>query len=154
MDKLRTLSLKQVIDIYDEEGKVVVAQLEVDFSDKRFTNKVLHLMKRYNNIENELKEKLAGLDELEDAIDKAILYSDVELELLEDFKKNVDNVFNTNVTEKMFGDCAPDIIRYYPFFERLFPYLQRAKLIENNAMQAIIDKYGIDRIVDKEEAQA
>lgn len=139
--ELQNLSLATEIKI---EG--VDEPLRVDFSDKRVTNKVLHLIYKYENVEKDMQNRIKALDSLESETEKLLAFSDIEISILEEFKRDVDDTFNTNLTEKMFGNCLPAIERYYVLFDALIPYVREAKERENSAMQAIMEKYGVGRI--------
>lgn len=139
--EIQNLSLATEIRIEGVEEPLVI-----DFSDKRVTNKILHLIYKYENIEKELQEKIKALDSIESEFEKMLAFSDIEIGLLEEFKNDVDSTFNTNLTEKMFGKCLPAIERYYILFDKLIPCVNEAKTRETEAMQAIMEKYGVGRI--------
>lgn len=123
--------------------------LKLDFSDKRFVNKLLHLIKKYTNIEDTISDRLKELDNYEDELDKLVAFSDIETSILEEFKSDVNNTFNTDLTGALFGDCLPSIERYYDLFEQLLPYVAEAKKHENEAIKAINKKYGFERIASE-----
>ena len=99
MSNIKNLSLVQQIKI---EGTEDVLQL--DFSDKRFINKLLKLIKKYENIEKELQLKFKTIEDIEDPVDRLLAFSDIELEVLESFKNDVNDTFNFDLTTKLFGD--------------------------------------------------
>lgn len=121
-------------------------ELKVDFSDKRFINKLLKLVKKYQTIGDVIDERVTEIEKIEDELDKLIAFSDMENEVLGDFKNDVNETFNADVTGLLFGDCLPDIERYFPLFESIIPYAQAAKAQENKMIADITDKYGIGRI--------
>lgn len=141
MYKISNLNMKTRIDI---DG--VDEPLYIDFTDRRLVNKLIKLVKRYRNIEEELNEKLKEIDNYEDEFDKLEATSDIETEVLESFKKDVDDTFNTDLTEKMFGDCLPSIERYFKLFDMLQPLLLEAKEVEQKEINEINEKYGLGRL--------
>lgn len=121
-------------------------ELKVDFSDKRFINKLLKLVKKYQTIGDVIDERVSEIEKIDDELDKLIAFSDMENDILGDFKNDVNDTFNTDVTGLLFGDCLPDIERYFPLFESIIPYAQAAKAQENEMIMNITNKYGINRI--------
>lgn len=138
---MQNLSLQTVIKIDGTDNEI-----KLDFSDKRFVNRLLHLIKKYGNIEEEIQRELEKLDSIEDELDKLLAYSDTEINLLTAFKKDVDDCFGTNITEMMFGDCVPQVERYFDLFSELIPYIEAAKAQENEKIVSINKKYGLDRL--------
>ena len=138
---LKSLDLTQKLTIEDSDKC-----LEIDLSDKRFANRILKLVKRYQGIDGELKEKLAATEKIEDELDKMIAVSDVEVDLLESFKKDVDDAFGTNITEVMFGDCLPGVERYADLFETLTPVIQAYTSDEKKRVEALNKKYSLERV--------
>ena len=145
MNDIKNLSLVQEIKIEGTENV-----LKLDFSDKRFVNKLLKLIKKYENIEQELQVKFKSIENIEDPVDKLLAFSDIELEVLESFKDDVNDTFNFDLTGKLFGDCVPAIERYIDLFESLTPYIIEAKERENKVIEAINEKYGLNRVDDSE----
>lgn len=138
---LQNLNLTQKLTIEDSDKC-----LEIDLSDKRIANRILKLVKRYQNIDVEIKEKLATAEKIEDELDKMIAVSDIEVDTLESFKKDVDEAFGTNITDVMFGDCLPGIERYTDLFETLTPLIQAYSADEKKRVEAINKKYSLERI--------
>lgn len=122
--------------------------INVDFTDKRFVNRLLKLVKKYQNIENIIQEKVKELDTIEDELDKLIAYSDMETEILEGFKDDINKTFNADITTMLFGDCIPDIERYFPLFESIMPYVAAAKQQEMKLVDEVSKKYGINRLAN------
>ena len=141
----KNLSLEQEIKI-EGSGEII----KLDFSDKRFVNKLLKLIKKYSNIEDELQREFSAVNNIEDPIDKLLAFSDIELKVLEDFKNDVNNTFNYDIVTKLFGDCVPAIERYFDLFESLAPFVELAKERENDVIEAINEKYSLNRIEDFE----
>jgi DNA-binding protein H-NS len=138
---IKDLSLTTEIEV--SNGK----KIKVDFTDKRFVNKLLKLIKRYSNIEQEIDEKVAEIEKIEDDLDKLIAYTDMEVEILTEFKDAVDKTFNAPVTTILFGDdTLPTVERYFELFEALLPYAQAAREKENNKIIQLNEKYGFNRI--------
>lgn len=138
---------------YATEIQVGDKTLKIDFSDKRLTNKVLKLIKKYQNLDTEIKERIAEIekDESMDELDKLIAYSDVEVDILSEFKSDVDLAFNAPVTTILFGsDVVPEIERYFEFFEAITPIVKEVKEAENEKIVSIQKKYGLDRLESKE----
>lgn len=107
------------------------------------------------NIEKFLAEKVsedkkADVKEvISDAnMDMLIAASDIEIEILQDFKDEVNNAFNAPITDIMFGDTLPPLEYYVELFEAITPYIQKAKAAENKTLQAINEKYKLNNVVD------
>lgn len=116
---------------------------KIDFTDKRLTNKLLHLFKKMKEMDKVIEEKSAKIEEIADDFEKLLAMSDVENEILEEFKKDVDNAFGFNITDKMFGDTLPDAFRYTDLFDSILPFLAKVKEEEKSAFDAINEKYSI-----------
>lgn len=138
---LQNLDLTQKLTIEDSDKC-----LEIDLSDKRIANRILKLVKRYQGIDGELKEKLAAAEKIEDELDKMITVSDIEVDTLESFKKDVDEAFGINITDIMFGNCLPGIERYADLFETLTPVIQAYSADEKKRVEAINKKYSLERV--------
>lgn len=121
-------------------------ELKIDFSDKRMVNKMLHLMKTYENIEEEMNVQFAEAEKIEDTLDKLIFISDAEVAILTKFKNSINDLFNTDVVTPLFGDCLPDINRYYDLLEALRPYMEKAMEEQEKMNERITKQYGLDRI--------
>ena len=80
-------------------------------------------------------------------IDLMIAASDLEIEVLQDFKNEVDDAFNAPITTFMFGDTLPPLEYYVELFEAITPYIQKAKANENKMLQAINEKYDLNKKV-------
>lgn len=80
-------------------------------------------------------------------IDLMIAASDLEVEILQDFKNEVDDAFNAPITTFMFGDTLPPLEYYVELFDAITPYIQKAKANENKMLQAINDKYNLNKNV-------
>lgn len=80
-------------------------------------------------------------------IDLMIAASDIEVEILQDFKNEVDEAFNAPITSFMFGDTLPPLEYYVELFDAITPYIQKAKANENKMLQAINDKYNLNKNV-------
>lgn len=142
MERLKSLNLVTELEIEGLEEPI-----KLDFSDKRFTNRLLHLVKKYENIEEDLQSRLSGIDDLENEVDKLIAFSDVEIEVLEEFRADVNNAFGMNLTDKLFGEsCLPSIERYYSLFDSIMPYVKEAKTRESESMKEVMKKYGVSRL--------
>ena len=80
-------------------------------------------------------------------IDLMIAASDIEVEILQDFKNEVDDAFNAPITAFMFGDTLPPLEYYVELFDAITPYIQKAKANENKMLQAINEKYDLNKKV-------
>lgn len=80
-------------------------------------------------------------------IDLMIAASDLEIEILQDFKDEVDDAFNAPITTFMFGDTLPPLEYYVELFDAITPYIQKAKANENKMLQAINEKYDLNKKV-------
>lgn len=129
-----------------DENKVDEVLKSVDFSDKRIVNRVLHLVKKYNDIDVKLNEKYAELDKIEDELDKLIAYSDLEIGVLEEFKSDVNNAFGRNIVDEIYGDALPGIEVYFSLFDKIKPYIEDSKKQESIAISELNKLYSLDRI--------
>lgn len=123
--------------------------LRIDFSDKRVINKLLHLQAFYSNMDKIMQEKKEEADKIEDRLEKLLFMSDTEVELLTELKNKVDDLFNENITEAMFGDCVPSVERYFNLFEAISPFIKEAVSQQNKIISEVNQKYGLDRITAK-----
>lgn len=138
---LQNLNLTQKLTIEDSDKC-----LEIDLSDRRIINRLLKLMKRYKNMDEELKEKYKETEKIEDELDKAIAESDIYIEVLESFKNGVDEAFGTNITEVMFGDCLPGLERYSALIDALTPFVEKYVSDERKRSEALNKKYSLERV--------
>ena len=129
-----------------DENKVDEVLKSVDFSDKRIVNRVLHLVKKYDGIEEKLNEKYAELDKIEDELDKLIAFSDLEINVLEEFKKDVNEAFGMNIVDEIYGDALPGIEVYFSLFDKIKPFIEDSKKQESIAISELNKLYSLDRI--------
>lgn len=101
-------------------------------------------------VEKVSEDKKADVKEaISDAnMDMLIAASDIEIDILQDFKDEVNNAFNAPITDIMFGDTLPPLEYYVELFEAITPYIQKAKAAENKTLQAINEKYKLNNVVD------
>ena len=128
------------------ENKVDEVLKSVDFSDKRIVNRVLHLIKKYDGIEEKLNEKYAELNKIEDELDKLIALSDLEISVLEEFKSDVNNAFGKNIVDEIYGDALPGIEVYFSLFDKIKPFIEESKKQESIAISELNKLYSLDRI--------
>ena len=129
-----------------DENKVDEVLKSVDFSDKRIVNRILHLVKKYNDIDVKLNEKYAELDKIEDELDKLIALSDLEISVLEEFKKDVNEAFGMNIVDEIYGDALPGIEVYFSLFDKIKPFIEDSKKQESIAISELNKLYSLDRI--------
>lgn len=129
-----------------DENKVDGVLASIDFSDKRIVNRVLHLVKKYDGIDVKLNEKYAELDKIEDELDKLIAFSDLEISVLEEFKKDVNEAFGTNIVDEIYGDALPGIEVYFSLFDKIKPFIEDSKKQESIAISELNKLYSLDRI--------
>ena len=129
-----------------DENKVDGVLALIDFSDKRIVNRVLHLVKKYDGIEEKLNEKYAELDKIEDELDKLIAFSDLEINVLEEFKKDVNDAFGMNIVDEIYGDSLPGIEVYFSLFDKIKPFIEDSKKQESIAISELSKLYSLDRI--------
>lgn len=129
-----------------DENKVDEVLKSVDFSDKRIVNRVLHLVKKYNDIDVKLNEKYAELDKIADELDKLIAFSDLEIDVLEEFKKDVNEAFGKNIVDEIYGDALPGIEVYFSLFDKIKPFIEDSKKQESIAISELNKLYSLDRI--------
>ena len=129
-----------------DENKVDEVLKSVDFSDKRIVNRILHLVKKYDGIEEKLNEKYAELNKIEDELDKLIALSDLEISVLEEFKKDVNEAFGMNIVDEIYGDALPGIEVYFSLFDKIKPFIEDSKKQESIAISELTKLYSLDRI--------
>lgn len=129
-----------------DENKVDEVLKSVDFSDKRIVNRILHLVKKYDGIEEKLNEKYAELAKIEDELDKLIAFSDLEISVLEEFKKDVNEAFGMNIVDEIYGDALPGIEVYFSLFDKIKPFIEDSKKQESIAISELNKLYSLDRI--------
>ena len=129
-----------------DENKIDEVLKSVDFSDKRIVNRVLHLVKKYNDINVKLNEKYAELDKIEDELDKLIEISDLEINLLEQFRTDINNAFGKNIVDEIYEDYLPGIADYFLLFDRIKPRIEESKKQESIAISELNKLYSLDRI--------
>lgn len=129
-----------------DENKVDEVLKSVDFSDKRIVNRILHLVKKYDGIEEKLNEKYAELNKIEDELDKLIAFSDLEISVLEEFKKDVNEAFGMNIVDEIYGDALPGIEVYFSLFDKIKPFIEDSKKQESIAISELNKLYSLDRI--------
>ena len=129
-----------------DESKIDEVLKSIDFSDKRIVNRVLHLVKKYNGIEEKLNEEYAELDKIEDELDRLIAYSDLEVNVLEEFKKDVNDAFGMNIVDEIYGDTLPGIEVYFSLFDKIKPFIEDSKKQESIAISELNKLYSLDRI--------
>ena len=129
-----------------DENKIDEVLALINFSDKRIVNRILHLVKKYNDIDVKLNEKYAELDKIEDELDKSIALSDLEINILEEFKKDVNEAFGMNIVDEIYGDALPGIEEYFRIFDRAKPFIEDSKKQESIAISELSKLYSLDRI--------
>ena len=137
----------KVVDEIVESTVEYIKGLGIDIQDKSEITE--------ENIEKFLAEKVSEdkkaevQKEIEGAnFDIMLAASDAEIEILEDFRNEVNDAFNANITGLMFGDTLPPLEYYVELFEAITPYIQKAKANENKMIQAINEKYSLNKVVD------
>lgn len=135
--------LSNLNNVVEFESEYTGLTFKIDFKDKRLTNKLLHLFKKMKNIDKDIEEKVSLIEAIEDEFEKLLAGSDLEVEVLEDFKKDVDNVFGFNITEKMYGNTLQDVSCYTDLFDIILPFIKEVKEKEKTAFDAISAKYSL-----------
>lgn len=120
--------------------------LKIDFSDKRIINKLLHLQSYYASLEDRMTETIEEAKKIENPLERMVFISDNELSLLTELRDSVNDLFNTDVTGIMFGDCIPGVERYYGLFEALSPYIKEAVTKQREILNSVKEKYGLERL--------
>jgi hypothetical protein len=108
-------------------------------------------MKKYQNIESEINTRVEEIEKNEGMsdLDKIIAYSDVEIDVLTEFRNDVDNTFGINICDELFGEgVLPEIERYFEFFEAISPVVAKAQKEQNEKIASIQHKYGLDRVAN------
>ena len=120
---------------------------KMNFTDKRFVGRILKLLKDYKDIDNSIDDRLKSINDIEDELDRAIAYNNMETEVLSDFKNSINDVFGNDFIDLYFDkDYLPDIYEYFPLFEDLSKYVNKAQESQSAVIEEIRKKYGIDRI--------
>lgn len=141
-NKVINLNRKTDVTIGDKK-------ISVDFTDKRLLNKILKLMKKYQNIEEEINSRVNEVENNEGMsdLDKIIAYSDIEIDVLSEFRADIDSTFGSNLCDELFGEgVLPEIERYFEFFEAIAPIVSEAQKAQNDKITSIQKKYGLDRV--------
>lgn len=141
MAEIKNLSLATTIKVEGTDKTVTV-----DFSDKRLVLRVAKLLKKYNNIDEEINKRVTECEAIEDELDRFIALSEATVSILEEFKNDVNAAFNADITGTLFGDCVPDIERYFPFLEAITPYIQESLKEQGEVIQTVNKKYSLGRI--------
>lgn len=135
---LNNLSMAQEVKIGDHIYKF-------DSSDRRFVNRVLKLIKNWQNIDAEIEERKKEFAGITDAVDRLIAISDAEIEILEKLKEDVNNVFGCPITDWAFGEgVLPDITRYAGLFDMITPLVHNTAAKEADLMKSLNEKYGFN----------
>lgn len=129
-----------------DKSKIDEVLKSIDFTDKRIVNRILHLVKKYNGIEEKLNEEYAKLDKIEDELDRLIAYSDLEVNVLEEFKKDVNDAFGKDIVDEIYGDALPGIEVYFSLFDKIKPFIEESKKQESIAISELNKLYSLDRI--------
>jgi histone acetyltransferase (RNA polymerase elongator complex component) len=145
IDEYVAEKMKGVEEIIDSTVEYI-REMGIDIQDKSELND--------ENIEKFLKDKVPEnkKEEVKKEIEGAnfeimLAASDAEIEILENFRDEVNDAFNANITGLMFGDTLPALELYIELFEAITPYIQKAKANENKMIQAINEKYNLKKNV-------
>jgi histone acetyltransferase (RNA polymerase elongator complex component) len=145
IDEYVAEKMKGVEEIVDATVENIKS-MGIDIQDKSELND--------ENIEKFLADKVPDnkkeevKKEVENAnFDIMLAASDAEIEILENFRDEVNDAFNANITGLMFGDTLPALELYIELFEAITPYIQKAKANENKMIQAINEKYSLNKNV-------
>lgn len=146
IDEYVAEKMKGVEEIIDATVEYI-REMGIDIQDKSELND--------ENIEKFLADKVPEnkKEEVKKEIEGAnfeimLAASDAEIEILENFRDEVNDAFNANITGLMFGDTLPALELYIELFEAITPYIQKAKANENKMIQAINEKYNLKNVVD------
>ena len=145
IDEYVAEKMKGVEEIIDSTVEYI-KEMGIDIQDKSELND--------ENIEKFLADKVPEnkKEEVKKEIEGAnfeimLAASDAEIEILENFRDEVNDAFNANITGLMFGDTLPALELYIELFEAITPYIQKAKANENKMIQAINEKYNLNKNV-------
>lgn len=145
IDEYVAEKMKGVEEIIDATIEYI-REMGIDIQDKSELND--------ENIEKFLADKVPEnkKEEVKKAVENAnfdimLAASDAEIEILENFRDEVNDAFNANITGLMFGDTLPALELYIELFEAITPYIQKAKANENKMIQAINEKYNLNKNV-------
>ena len=129
-----------------DKNKIDEVLDSINFSDKRIVNRLLHLVKKYDGFDERLNKKYAELDKIEDELNKLIAFSDLEISVLEEFKKDVNEAFGMNIVDEIYGDALPGIEVYFSLFDKIKPFIEDSKKQESIAISELNKLYSLDRI--------
>ena len=129
-----------------DKSKIDEVLDSVNFSDKRIVNRLLHLVKKYDGFDERLNKKYAELDKIEDELDRLIEISDLEINVLEQFRTDVNSAFGKNIVNEIYEDYLPGITDYFRLFDRIKPRIEESKKQENIAISELNKLYSLDRI--------
>lgn len=144
-EAIKVQSRQTIINFEREDGTVF--SLKLNFRDKRFVNRMLKLIQKWQRLGDTLDEELTKAESIEDAIDRLVAETDIECKVLTDFKADVESAFGAPIVDAMFGEGSmPSVEAYFDLFEAVTPYLAEAKKNEKAYIQRITQTYGIERL--------
>lgn len=146
MTSIKSLSNAVEINV-DGSGKV----LYLDFSDKRFANRVLQLIKKWKNVDKELQDRADEIDAIEDEMDRLIAMSELEVDILEKFKDDVNKVFGCDIVEAMFGNILPSVERYSLLFDAVTPFIAESQEREREMLESVSRKYKLGTVKERKD---
>lgn len=145
IDEYVAEKMKGVEEIIDSTVEYI-KEMGIDIQDKSELNdeniEKFLADKVPENKKEEVKKEIEGAN-----FDIMLAASDAEIEILENFRDEVNDAFNANITGLMFGDTLPALELYIELFEAITPYIQKAKANENKMIQAINEKYNLNKNV-------
>ena len=145
IDEYVAEKMKGVEEIVDSTVEYI-KEMGIDIQDKSELNdeniEKFLADKVPENKKEEVKKEIEGAN-----FDIMLAASDAEIEILENFRDEVNDAFNANITGLMFGDTLPALELYIELFEAITPYIQKAKANENKMIQAINEKYNLNKNV-------
>lgn len=144
-DVIRVQSMKTAMVFEREDGTKL--ELKLDFRDKRFVNRMLKLIQKWQSLGDRLEDEMRAAESIDDSIARLIAQTDIECKLLTDFKADVESAFGAPIVDAMFGEgCMPSVEAYFDLFEKVTPYLVKAKNEERDYIKQITQTYGIERL--------
>lgn len=133
---------------YEKEGGVIHLPikgstgdvvLDIDTDDFDVAFKFISMCKKYENLDNVLKEKVDKLDDYNDSeVSSAFYVMQIMRELFLDIRNNIDDVLGEGTGDKVWGKGKiPTFSAISDFFETIYPVLS-----------IILAKSGMDFIGD------
>lgn len=121
--------------------------IELNFNDRSFPARFYELAKKFDEYKNEFEKRYADIEKEADEVDELGLSVklrkkyELDLEIHEKIKDEVDKLFGADTCRKVFGDITPNLECYVDLFTQLTPFIE-----EYAKKQAESAKYNPNRM--------